>query len=473
MATRPLRRRASRRTRRGRASRSSCVGLLAGCTRRHRRTAARRTRATSRATAPSTQVARGRPRGPGRRSPARTLDGEPLRRRRPPRRGRRRQRLGLVVPAVHRRGAGAAEVWEQTKAEGVQFVGINIRDDRDRGPGARAPVRRHLPEHRRRRRASCCCSCAAPCRRAPIPTTLVLDRQGRVAARVLGEVDAHGTLRGAGGRRRSREPGRARHRRMSVGDTITDGSLLLAAAARGRRRAGVVPVAVRAAAGARLPVLRHRAAGGRGLRRAPRRRGAAASPARCCSCSASPSSSSAPACCSAASASFLLEHQRRAAARARRADHRARPGLRRAPCRGCSATCGSHRTARRRAGRRAGARRAVRARLDAVHRPDARRGAGAGPRRGHRRCAAACSPSPTASASGSVRADRARLQPGDGRVRLGQAALRWRSCASAAGCSSSIGVLLVTGAVERPHGRSCRSGSTASPGGLSDGRRRR
>ena len=80
---------------------------------------------------------------------------------------------------------------------------------------------------------------------------------------------------------------------MSVGTTITDGSLLLALPLRCAAGARVVPVAVRAAARARLPVLRHRA----DRRRPGRPRTAAGcSPARCCSSPASPSSSSARAC---------------------------------------------------------------------------------------------------------------------------------------------------------------------------------
>ena len=45
------------------------------------------------------------------------------------------------------------KVHEQTEAEGVRFVGINTEDGPGRGAGARAPVRRDLPEPRRRRRA--------------------------------------------------------------------------------------------------------------------------------------------------------------------------------------------------------------------------------------------------------------------------------------------------------------------------------
>ena len=66
-----------------------------------------------------------------------------------------------------------------------------------RGPGPRRGVREegrhHLPEPQRRVRASSSSRCRA--RRRPCPTTLVLDTEGRIAARVNGPVSAS-TLRG-------------------------------------------------------------------------------------------------------------------------------------------------------------------------------------------------------------------------------------------------------------------------------------
>jgi thiol-disulfide isomerase/thioredoxin len=85
-------------------------------------------------------------------------------------------------------------VWEQTRSEGVQFVGVNTRDQTaaaqaherrfeisypsidDDGGRVLLAFRGTLPP-------------------VAIPSTLVLDRSGRVAARVLGKVGA-GTLRG-------------------------------------------------------------------------------------------------------------------------------------------------------------------------------------------------------------------------------------------------------------------------------------
>ena len=88
---------------------------------------------------------------------------------------------------------------------------------------------------------------------------------------------------------------------LGVGSDFAQTVLVRLAAAghpdRAARRPGLVPVPVRAAAGPRLPVVRHRAG-----RRRPRGQPAAAGcwPARCCSCSASPRSSSRSARCSAA-----------------------------------------------------------------------------------------------------------------------------------------------------------------------------
>ena len=104
----------------------------------------------------------------------------------------------------------------------------------------------------------------------------------------------------------------------------------------------------------------------------------------------------------------------------------------------CASTC-----AARGALGRAAARRDVRARLDAVHRPDAGRGATLSPRRGPRRRGARCSPSRTASGSGlpflvaaSRRARRRRL--GALRQHRLRSAVRRRD-------ARAVGLALVTG----------------------------
>lgn len=86
------------------------------------------------------------------------------------------------------------KVWEQTASMGVQFVGVNTRDQT---AAARAHERRFEISYPSidddGGRVLLAFRGALP--PVAIPSTLVLDRSGRVAARVLGKVGA-GTLRG-------------------------------------------------------------------------------------------------------------------------------------------------------------------------------------------------------------------------------------------------------------------------------------
>ena len=82
-----------------------------------------------------------------------TLDGQPYDVARRPRRGRRGQRLGVLVRAVHRRGAGAAGRARADAGPGRVVRRHQHQGRRGRGARAREALRRHLPEHRRRRRA--------------------------------------------------------------------------------------------------------------------------------------------------------------------------------------------------------------------------------------------------------------------------------------------------------------------------------
>ena len=85
-------------------------------------------------------------------------------------------------------------VWEQTRSQEVQFVGINTRDQ---AAAARAHERRFEISYPSIDDDSGRVLLAFRGTLPPvaIPSTLVLDRQGRVAARVLGKVSAP-TLRG-------------------------------------------------------------------------------------------------------------------------------------------------------------------------------------------------------------------------------------------------------------------------------------
>lgn len=85
-------------------------------------------------------------------------------------------------------------VWEQTRSQDVQFVGVNTRDQT---AAARAHERRFEISYPSIDDDSGRVLLAFRGTLPPvaIPSTVVLDRQGRVAARVLGRVSA-ATLRG-------------------------------------------------------------------------------------------------------------------------------------------------------------------------------------------------------------------------------------------------------------------------------------
>ena len=200
-----------------------------------------------------------------------------------------------------------------------------------------------------------------------IPSTVVLDRQGRVAALIRGEIPSKLTLLDAGrGRRRPR-----------MGDwfqqTAFSGSMVARDPGRRPRRAGVLLLAVRDAAAARLPLLHDRA-----LRRRPRRlRGRTRAAAGC-----SPASSLfvlgfsvvfvGLGVLSASVSRWFFVNSRTLDDRARRARDRARAGLH-----GTGAAVPARRAGAQGAGRRTGrgadARLPLRSGLDALHRPDAGR----------------------------------------------------------------------------------------------------
>ena len=113
------------------------------------------------------------------------------------------------------------EVWSEVRGRGVQFVGVDFRDNT---AAARAHERRfgvtYPSIEDQAGRVLLALRGSLPPR--AIPSTLVLDRRGRVAARVLGQVRR---LDAARARRRRARRGR---RRVNLQGTITDGSLLLA-----------------------------------------------------------------------------------------------------------------------------------------------------------------------------------------------------------------------------------------------------
>ena len=329
-----------------------------------------------------------------------TLDGQAGLARRLRRQGRRAQRLGLVVRrrAARRRrpsprprassrtttssSSGSTPRTPAATTASPSSVASTSPTPRFYDPSGRTLLAFHGtlpperdPEHRGHRRA----------RAGSPPASWVRCRAGRTLVDLVEDVRIVTPVR---------EP--ARPRRL-----VPRAGLRRVARARrpgrGGRRPGLVLLAVRGAAAAGLPLLRDRA-----LRRRPRRRATArpdARRARCSSCSASPSCFVSFGALIGARRRLAVRRTSARSRRARRADDPARPGL---PGRGAvaAARLAGPPGAGRRAGRRAAARRAVRARLDALHRPDADRGAGAGAQRGAAPAGARCSASSTASASG-------------------------------------------------------------------------
>lgn len=85
-------------------------------------------------------------------------------------------------------------VWQENKADAVQFVGVNIYDQADT---AKAFAEKYGVTYPSLMDADTGQAKLAFAKVAPIqapPTTLVLDRQGRVAARIIGPIDGTSVL---------------------------------------------------------------------------------------------------------------------------------------------------------------------------------------------------------------------------------------------------------------------------------------
>ena len=100
---------------------------------------------------------------------------------------------GSWCPPCIAEAEGLQQVWAQSEPKGVQFVGIDFRDNAD---SARAHERRFGITYPSidDPSGSTLLQLRGSLPPKAIPSTLVLDRRGRVAARVLGQVRA-ATLR--------------------------------------------------------------------------------------------------------------------------------------------------------------------------------------------------------------------------------------------------------------------------------------
>lgn len=102
---------------------------------------------------------------------------------------------GSWCPPCREEAPGLRRAWEETRDKGVQFIGIDIRDN---DAAALAFERRYkitYPSIRTADSTPAILAFSSILPRNAIPSTLVVDRDGRVAARVIGGT-TYLTLRG-------------------------------------------------------------------------------------------------------------------------------------------------------------------------------------------------------------------------------------------------------------------------------------
>lgn len=102
---------------------------------------------------------------------------------------------GSWCPPCRKEAPALRRVSRETEAWGVRFIGINVRDNNE---SARAFERTHripYPSITSDAAAGIFAAFGSAFPQAAVPTTLVLDRQQRLAARVIGPV-TYPTLRG-------------------------------------------------------------------------------------------------------------------------------------------------------------------------------------------------------------------------------------------------------------------------------------
>lgn len=101
---------------------------------------------------------------------------------------------GSWCPPCRAEAPGLRRAWEETRAEGVQFVGLNVRDT---DAAARAFERRYritYPSITTEESGDALLALRTMLPPNAIPSTLVVDRDGNVAARVIGRT-TYRTLR--------------------------------------------------------------------------------------------------------------------------------------------------------------------------------------------------------------------------------------------------------------------------------------
>lgn len=94
---------------------------------------------------------------------------------------------GAWCPPCREEAPGLRRAWEETRDRGVQFVGIDVRDN---DAAARAFERNYeitYPSIRTADSAAAMLAFSSILPRNAIPSTVIVDRDGRVAARVVGK----------------------------------------------------------------------------------------------------------------------------------------------------------------------------------------------------------------------------------------------------------------------------------------------
>ena len=102
---------------------------------------------------------------------------------------------GSWCPPCREEAPGLRRVWEETRDKGVQFIGINIRDNDAAALAFERNYKITYPSIRTADSAQAMLAFSSILPRNAIPSTLVVDRDGRVAARVIGRT-TYLTLRG-------------------------------------------------------------------------------------------------------------------------------------------------------------------------------------------------------------------------------------------------------------------------------------
>lgn len=93
---------------------------------------------------------------------------------------------GSWCPPCREEAPGLRRVWEETRDRGVQFIGIDVRDN---DAAARAFERKYgitYPSIRTADSSAAMLAFSSILPQNAIPSTVVVDREGRVAARVIG-----------------------------------------------------------------------------------------------------------------------------------------------------------------------------------------------------------------------------------------------------------------------------------------------